>query len=273
MTRRLYGELPGGIATPQGLQRDYAFRPVDGRMELCLAEIADRANCMPRAVTLALAASLAQLAGAPPSEADIDALCIADRQFLMRELARILGREGGWFEAACRRCGTPFDFRLEYADLPVKPAGEGYPYAHLEVGSEVLTLRLPTGADQIRLLSVPPPQRPNDLLRALVVGAAVEPPWPDDLVPESIEGIEAVLEAVAPALVLEVSATCPDCGEDNNVALNPYEALFRNAAGLLDEVHRLAWHYHWGEAEILALPRARREHYLRLIDAARGMVQ
>ena len=47
----------------------------------------------------------------------------------------------------------------------------------------------------------------------------------------------------------------------------------RSPASLLADVHRLAWHYHWSEAEILALPRGRRAHYLALIDAARGMSQ
>ena len=55
------------------------------------------------------------------------------------------------------------------------------------------------------------------------------------------------------------------------MGIAPYGALARTPAGLLAEVHRLAWHYHWSEAEILALPRHRRQQYLRLIDAARGM--
>jgi len=38
-------------------------------------------------------------------------------------------------------------------------------------------------------------------------------------------------------------------------------------------VHTLAWYYHWSEAEILALPRARRQLYLSRIDRARGMTR
>ena len=36
---------------------------------------------------------------------------------------------------------------------------------------------------------------------------------------------------------------------------------------LLQDVHRLACLYHWGEAEILSLPLPRRRAYLSLIEA------
>jgi hypothetical protein len=39
---------------------------------------------------------------------------------------------------------------------------------------------------------------------------------------------------------------------------------------LLDEVHAIAWHYHWSESEILDLPRARRRRYLDLIASSLG---
>jgi hypothetical protein len=45
----------------------------------------------------------------------------------------------------------------------------------------------------------------------------------------------------------------------------------RSASELYDEVHALAWHYHWSEAEILALPRVRRQSYMSRVDRARGM--
>jgi hypothetical protein len=47
----------------------------------------------------------------------------------------------------------------------------------------------------------------------------------------------------------------------------------RSTSELYDEVHTLAWHYHWSEAEILALPRVRRQLYLSRVDRARGMTR
>jgi len=37
------------------------------------------------------------------------------------------------------------------------------------------------------------------------------------------------------------------------------------------DIHTLAWYYHWGEEEILNMPRSRRQQYLALIDRARGL--
>ncbi|MDW8323763.1 MAG: hypothetical protein RMK60_06660 [Burkholderiales bacterium] len=273
---RLYGELPGGLLTQEGVRRDYAFRAADGRLELCLAEICASAECMPRAVTHALLASLEYLGGLTPDAAMIDSLCVADRQYLMRELGRLLGHEGGWYSATCNLCRARFDFRLDLAELPVKPAGEGYPHARVRIGGHELILRLPCGADQLRLLGLPTEQRLSALVRALIVGTDGEGPelgWFERLDETSIDMIDAALEAVSPAVVLQVAATCPECGAHNAVALDPYGVLARGDAQLLDEVHRIAWHYHWSESQILSLPRARRQRYLRLIDAERGMVQ
>jgi hypothetical protein len=72
-------------------------------------------------------------------------------------------------------------------------------------------------------------------------------------------------------VVTELASVCPACGASHPVALDPYLVTRRSPRELYDEVHLLAWHYHWSEAEILALPRDRRQLYLRRIDRARGL--
>jgi len=76
---------------------------------------------------------------------------------------------------------------------------------------------------------------------------------------------------VSPWVVTELAASCPACGGTHPVALDPYVIMRRSASELYDEVHTLAWYYHWSEAEILVLPRARRQLYLSRVDRARGM--
>jgi len=78
---------------------------------------------------------------------------------------------------------------------------------------------------------------------------------------------------VAPEVAQAALAACPACGASNEIAVDPYLVLAASPEELFVEVHLLASAYHWSEAEILALPRARRQLYLRLIDRARGMVQ
>jgi hypothetical protein len=63
---------------------------------------------------------------------------------------------------------------------------------------------------------------------------------------------------------------CPEC---SRTFLNPFDttAFFldemRITAGqLLREVHALALHYHWSEADILSLTRERRRSHLSLLS-------
>ena len=83
--------------------------------------------------------------------------------------------------------------------------------------------------------------------------------------------IEDALEAVAPEVGCEVSITCVACGASNPVSVNPYALIGTRAQDILSDIHKLASHYHWGEQEILMMPRQRRFQYLDMIDAARGI--
>ncbi len=260
-------QLPGGLVENGTTLRDWAFRPLSGALELNLAEVADEALDMPEAVNRALALALSTLAGAAATRERVAALCVADRQFLMRELERHLGFDGGWFQARCGVCDACFDFRLDYAELPVQEASDGYPLADVEYDGCRHTFRLPVGADQTALLQLPQAEARPWLVRQL----AAEPERLGELTDDFVAAVEAALESVAPAVVERVQAACPECGAANDVELDPYRALSRSDGGLLQEIHQLAMHYHWPEADILELPRMRRQRYLRLIDQARGM--
>jgi len=260
--------LPGGLVEDDQRQRDWTFRPVSGELELGLAEIGEQASSMPDAVTRALSTALARLAGGPPTPQRVDALCVADRQFLMHELERHLGTEARWLQARCDACGTLFDLRVDYADLPVKEAGPGFPMARVESGGCSVDLRLPTGLDQQALAHMTEEEAAPWLLRQLA-GLPAQADLPLD--EQGLRDAEEALDAVAPAVVQQLQSRCPDCAHDQVVDLDPYMVLRRGSRGLLDEIHRIAWHYHWSEAEILALPRTRRRRYLDLIDRSRGM--
>lgn len=257
--------LPGGLLENGKRQRDFAFRPVSGALELALAEVAEQASSMPRAVTQALCIALDRLAGGVATPERVAALCVADRQYLMRELERHLGTQGGWFQATCQQCGEVFDFHIDYADLPVTDAAPGFPEAQVDMDGRQWRFRLPNGADQALLADLPE----ADAVPWLMQRLAGEP------LPEGRQDLqaaaEAALEAVSPGIVLTVAAACPACGATNGVGLDPYRALARGSGTLLQEVHQIALHYHWSEADILGLPHARRQRYLQLLDRARGM--
>jgi hypothetical protein len=73
-----------------------------------------------------------------------------------------------------------------------------------------------------------------------------------------------------PLVDFTVSCTCPACGDAQEVAVDlesfALASLARRQRALLQEVHRFASHYGWTESDVLAVPPARRAHYLLLIE-------
>jgi len=237
---------------------------------MALAEAGREAPCLPDAVTRALAATLASLAGGPATHERIEALCVADRQFLMRELQIHCGSGSFWLDATCRECGARFDFRVDLGAMPVQEAGAGFPFARLRWRGRDWVARLPTGADQAWLARADEtdPDAGEALEHRLVrrllregdpCGAPVDATT--DLA--GVAGlVDDALDAVAPAVVACLAAACPECRAVNAVPVDSYGLLGRGADDLLDEVHAVATRYHWSESDILRLPRARRRAYL-----------
>lgn len=268
--------LPGGILRDGRRLRDFAFLPLTGAVELALAEAAEADCPMPVRVTAALVATLEQVGGEAAVPAKVADLSVGDRQFLMGRLAVGLGLGEHWLTANCGSCGERFDFSVNRSDLPVKGAGEGYPFAAVETSLGPCRFRVPTGTDQEMLAGL---DDEDEALRCLVERCLVA--LPDGyrgtaaaFTPGDVARIEAALEDVAPELAVTVQAACPACGASHVIDVDPYVALSLHAGGgLLHEIHLLAATYHWGEAEILALPLDRRRRYLDLIDRARGMAR
>lgn len=266
--------LPGGLGGGDVLARDYAFRPLDGTLELALATAAGEARHTPDAVTGVLASALATLAGGEPSRERVAALCMADRQLLMRELEHHLGVAQRWLSAACGVCRARFDLQIDPAALPVKAAAAGYPQARIAWDGHDYVLRVPCGQDQAWLAETHPADAARALAARLVQSVDGVPVNGFDAasLPEGwLHAVDEALDEMAPAVATQALASCPECGQANTVALEPYGALARTDADLLDDIHRLASQYHWSEREILALPRARRNDYLRRIDDERGL--
>lgn len=72
---------------------------------------------------------------------------------------------------------------------------------------------------------------------------------------------------------LDIRGLCPRCGAATSLFFDPGSFLLarlRRHGSILDEVDRMAMHYHWSEADILALPMARRQAYLARIEARLG---
>jgi hypothetical protein len=86
--------------------------------------------------------------------------------------------------------------------------------------------------------------------------------------------IENALDALAPSPATDLQGVCPECGENFELRFDPQSFSLREmreqAAFIYEDVHLIAQHYRWSEAEIMALPRRRRLRYAEFIRQEEG---
>jgi hypothetical protein len=266
--------LPGGLVGPDGaVDRSYAWKPVDGTVELALAAAAQE-SVRPQVVSQALNGALALLGGKPATRERIDALSVPDRRFLMIELACALGRSFSWLTHFCAECGTRFDFPLDLGELPVLPASARYPIAVVSTAHGRVRVRVPTGADQIRVAAADDDAAATRLLAALCVSPcddAADGDLIEKLSSHDLAVIDAAMEELAPKLPWAAQAPCPECRSINIVPIDAAAWLVQLADGPTADVHEVATAYGWSERDILALTRTQRLKYLMLIRGRREM--
>jgi hypothetical protein len=244
------------------------LREPDGVLELLIAEALRRAGSFHEGVSRVLGALVDDVDDEPFGYEAAQDLCVADRQFLMHRATAMLGMAHHWISTLCVECSTRFELEVDFEALPVGEAGPGFPFVTVDTEAGPIELRVPTGSDEVAIGTVGDGAEAE---RALLRRCVVRGELPEALSASDLARIEAALDEVSPWVVTELAGSCPACGATHPVALDPYMVMRRSASDLYDEVHALAWHYHWSEAEILALPRVRRQSYMSRVDRARGM--
>ncbi|MCL2161444.1 MAG: hypothetical protein FWH56_06105 [Betaproteobacteria bacterium] len=265
--------LPGGLLVDGRRRCDAVLRPIDGWLEERVSTAMTDGSNLPAVVSNILGAALLSLGGKAAAPEQAATLAIADRQWLMLSLAHALQGGGYWLKSHCGDCGQPFDLYLDPRQLPVKAAGEGFPFVELDLGEDRLRLRLPNGADQERIAGLDGDEAATLLLSACLLsvnGKAVPAGYADRLDADALQRIEEALDEVSPYVGTVLATACPECGQPQQVEIDPYSAVRHET--LFQEVHMLASAYHWSEREILSLSRERRRLYLRLIERGRNVV-
>jgi hypothetical protein len=170
------------------------------------------------------------------------------------------------------RCPQPACRESFELDLPVggllERASDAGPVPVALAGERSVWMRRPTGND----LRVWRALRPGS--RAQAIAAMVEAlVQAGPVMPGDEPALADALAAVDPLVGLTVSCRCPACEAPTEVPVD-LEGLVLGRLGacqraLLREVHQLASRYGWTEAEVLAIPPARRARYLALIESER----
>ncbi len=168
-------------------------------------------------------------------------------------------------------CGSDFELSLPLAAFVQAAEERGSPETvEVTIGEGTVRARLPTCEDLLRWAEQSPSR--EGLVHDLLVSPAcpATPPSTEEV----MEAVEQALAQADPLVDAVLSGTCPACGHGFQVAIDLEQhalaALEREQETLLEAVDTLARSYHWTEAEILALPSWRRQHYLdRIANGAR----
>lgn len=265
-------ELPHGLFDEGGAcHRQAVLRPLTGHEELRLAD----AEADPAALSDLLASLLARVGGYERVDGALaGALTRGDRQALVLHLRAGLYGDRLSLVVRCPNpgCQALSDVDLRIPEIIPAPATPR-PWVECETPDGRAQVREPTGADDeaVARRGGSRAERAAFLWSRLVVldrQALVEGDWPA-LGAATRHAIAMALAEDTRAPELAFLARCPGCRALVEIVIDPFGLLSRElrvgADRLLAEVHSLAFHYHWPEGEILALPRPRRWRYLELL--------
>jgi hypothetical protein len=278
--------LPGGLWIDGTRYQEAWLRPVVGADE---AQLETAANSLPLAAwtTAILTRCLAQLGPFRPVTANVvRSLCVGDREALILHLRQLTLGDRMPCVVNCPGCGQALDLALHATELLVPPyqeAGPAYDFSSIDdgegEGGELegyhVRFRLATGADQEEVAMT---ARTNvataavALLERCVIG--VRRNGGSELAIGECTGelanrISRRISEVDAQAELSFNLHCPECQKDFSAMLDA-AACFRRELSQRGrdwcrEVHFLAYHYHWSEQDILAMPTSRRRRYVELL--------
>ena len=287
MTRAgLRAPLPRGLIGEEPVGGHAEVRPLTGREEELLGT--GSGESMAAMVTAFLARCVQSVGGAATTPDAVRQLSVGDREALLLHLRRATLGDRIDCVATCPdpACGERLDLTLSVGDLLVEPATDvahWYEEAFPSAGGEtVVRFRLPTGADQeaiAGLAATDAVAAARELLARCVSPSREggEGGGAADLADDVVDAVAARMAELDPQAEIRLRFDCAACGRPVDVLFDTASFFFAEIAAtadrLFDEIHAIAWYYHWSEDAILDLPRDRRRRYLDLISASLGARQ
>ena len=256
--------LPGGLVLDDGRRLGCAeLRPLTGREE----EWVTRHAHTPAAqmATKILSTCFVRLEDMTVDSEIAGKLLVGDRDFLILQLRRMT--LGDRFAAvfSCPACRLAMDVEFLAQDIPIEPRPQNATTYTWHSDDRTVRFRLPNGADQEAVADLPVDEAVEVLLSRCVIDDGGTP-----LTHAERAAVIGEMDRLAPQIDLELELNCPECG---HLFTTPFDctAFFfseirAQSRHLMREVHYLALHYHWSEAEILGLQRDRRREYLALLN-------
>jgi hypothetical protein len=258
--------LPVGVPHPEA-----ELRPLTGEDEAWFLELG-RSLLPAQRATLLLARCLVRLGPVSPVPAEaVRSLTVGDREALLLHLRRLTLGETIPCVLRCPdpACGEKMDLDLEVSDLLAPPVAGAQEWHEAVFDGRRVRFRLPTGADQEEAAGL----ARTDLEAAvgLLLRRCIDEPV--ESLPEAVaERLPDLLSELDPQAELTLELTCPVCGHRFSTVFDAgghvAQELLSQGLRLYREIHLLAFHYHWSERDILALPGRKRRLYLDLLGEA-----
>lgn len=251
------------------------LRPLTGDDEAFVAEREGR--LLPAALaTELLARCVTRVGGEAPVTADrMRELTIGDREALFLHLRRLVSGERLACGVKCPRCGDSLQVVLTVSEVLVAPDPRSAEWHETSIEADGrayhVRFRVPTGADQEA--AAPLALRDPAAAEALLVERCIDDA---DALPASAKArVVALMAEFDPQAEVTLKMTCPVCATEFRALFDSFAYLRRELAARQDalyrEFHLLAFHYHWSERDIAALPTRKRQRYLELLEREEGI--
>ncbi|QIG49837.1 hypothetical protein G5V57_20205 [Nordella sp. HKS 07] len=266
-------ELLHGLGGADRMDRLAELREPTGEDQALLAEM-DRA--LPARSTSALIANLLlRLGNARPTPDQLAKLTLGDRErLLLAVCSHLLGAQAD-LAVTCPACRALVEVPIRFSDLISARPARAAIRCSLVAGDGEWSAELtpPTGMDLDRAMKAGSEAARRLLESGLMAlfdarGQAVS----RDALPQECEAeLAEKLLALDPLAECRIGVECPHCTQHFDTLLDGFALLrtaFGGAEALYGDVYRMARAYHWSEADILALPLAKRARYLAIAMAA-----
>lgn len=271
--------LPGGFWIDGERHQEVGLCPLTGRDLEQILE-AGRSFSHAERATSVLARCITHLGPLNPVTSDnVRLLTVGDREALLLHLRRLTFGDRLDCVLNCPQDGCEEKMGLELAVSnlmlpPYQNARETYE-ATISDGGKIyhVKFRLPTGCDQekaARLVESDPQTAAEQLLQSCVLHVSTDGDLPIEGVPSSVkEQLPHIIAELDPQAEISINITCTACGNVFRTILDAgtyfFGELGSHLSQLYNEVHLLAYHYHWSETEIMSMSTAKRHRYCNLL--------
>lgn len=271
--------LPTGLWVDGVCHKTAEVRALTGSDEVFLLETGRSLLPAERSTAL-LARCLKELGSVSNDKTKaVRALTVGDRDALLLHvrLMTIGNRIQATVTCPNPHCQERMDLGLNVSDLLLPPYANCREWYQETINADEnkyeVCFRLPTGGDQeaVAKAARTHPQAAAEALlrRCLKSEGNGNGSTTKQMPPEVFATLSARMAELDPQAELILQATCPACAHEFSTALDVSTFFFQELRGRIKhvytEVHKLAFHYHWSENEIMTMTPTRRRVYLELL--------